>query len=138
MSKKSGTFIAISIKMHFLFWKKTTVHFSYFIYIFAKTEFILKNLVIKMISEKFSTNPESFNEFERGRRIDWWFPVEWPYCRFQNIRDSSISWITFYRSKLGNCGFDRSKEDCWGYKFMSKNFEELWTIGLKSDWRFCR
>ena len=29
-----------------------------------------------MISEKFSTNTESFNEFRRGRRIDWRFPVE--------------------------------------------------------------
>ena len=26
-----------------------------------------------MISKKFSTNPESFNKFGHGRRIDWWF-----------------------------------------------------------------
>ena len=29
-----------------------------------------------MISEKFSTNTESFNEFRHGRRIDCRFPVE--------------------------------------------------------------
>ena len=56
--------------MHFFFLKKIKVHFSYFTYIFAKTEFILKNVMIKTISEKFSTNPESFNGFERGRRND--------------------------------------------------------------------
>ena len=39
-------------------------------FIFTKTEFILKKIIIKMISEKFSTNTESFNEFKRGRRID--------------------------------------------------------------------
>ena len=30
-----------------------------------------------MISKKFSTKPESFNKFGRGRRIDWRIPVEW-------------------------------------------------------------
>ena len=34
-----------------------------------------------MISEKFSTNTESFNEFRRGRRIDWRFPVEVSHYR---------------------------------------------------------
>ncbi len=29
-----------------------------------------KNNITKMISEKFSTNPESFIKFGRGRRID--------------------------------------------------------------------
>ena len=58
--------------------KKLKVHFLYFAYIFAKKRFILKNFITKMISEKFSTNPESFNKFGRGRRIGWRIPVEWP------------------------------------------------------------
>ena len=45
------------------------MHVSYLTFIFKKTEFILKKKIIKMISEKFSTNTESFNEFRHGRQI---------------------------------------------------------------------
>jgi hypothetical protein len=31
-----------------------------------------------MISEKFSTNPESFIKFERGRRIGWRLHMDTP------------------------------------------------------------
>ena len=55
----------------FFLLKKLKVHFLYFAYIFAKKRFILKKFITKMISEKFSTNPESFNKFGRGRRIGW-------------------------------------------------------------------
>ena len=46
------------------------MHFLYFNHIFAKTNLKKKRSTTKIISEKFSTNPESFNGFGRGRRID--------------------------------------------------------------------
>jgi hypothetical protein len=42
-----------------------------------------------MISEKFSTNPESFIKFGRGRRIGWRLHMETPvynYARYINER----------------------------------------------------
>jgi hypothetical protein len=36
----------------------------------VKKESKLKNLTTKMLSAKFSTNPESFKAFGRGHRID--------------------------------------------------------------------
>ena len=38
--------------------------------IFVKIESNLKKKITKMLSEKFSTNPESFKGFGRGRRVD--------------------------------------------------------------------
>jgi hypothetical protein len=36
----------------------------------VKIESNLKKKITKMLSEKFSTNPESFKGFGRGRRVD--------------------------------------------------------------------
>jgi hypothetical protein len=58
-------------KFIFLFLKKIKMQFLYFTCILTKTNFILKKIITKMISEKFSTNSESFNKFGRGRRIGW-------------------------------------------------------------------
>ena len=69
-AKKLGLFSIFRKQFIFFLFKKLKVHFLYFAYIFAKKRFILKNFITKMISEKFSTNPESFNKFGRGRRID--------------------------------------------------------------------
>ena len=57
-------------KFIFFLLEKLKAHFLYFAYIFAKKRFILKKFITKMISEKFSTNSESFNKFGRGRQID--------------------------------------------------------------------
>ena len=78
--QKSRTFLDISEKINFFLLKNLKVHFLYFAYIFAKKRFILKKFITKMISEKSSTNPESFNKFGRGRRIHWRIPVERPIC----------------------------------------------------------
>jgi hypothetical protein len=50
--------------------KKTKMWKQYFAHISMKTWSNSKNNITKMISEKFSTNPESFIKFGRGRRID--------------------------------------------------------------------
>ena len=70
LAKKSGTFLDVSQKLNFFLLKKMKVHFLYFTYIFAKTRFILKNFITKMISKKFSSNRESFKKFRRGHRMD--------------------------------------------------------------------
>jgi hypothetical protein len=43
---------------------------KYFTYIFIKTGSHWESFTAKMISAKTSINPESFNGFERDRRID--------------------------------------------------------------------
>ena len=69
-AKKVGLSSIFRKQFIFLLLKKLKVHFLYFAYIFAKKRFILKKFITKIISENFSTNPESFNKFGRGRRID--------------------------------------------------------------------
>ena len=68
--KKIRTFLDISETVHFFFVQKTESAFFVFCLYLCEKRFILKNFITKMISEKFSTNPESFNKFGRGRRID--------------------------------------------------------------------
>jgi hypothetical protein len=41
----------------------------------------LEKNITKMISAKNCTNPESFNGFARGRRIDWRDPMDTPIHR---------------------------------------------------------
>jgi len=43
-----------------------------------KIESNSNKFITKMISEKISTNPESFTGFGRGRRIDWRYPMDTP------------------------------------------------------------
>jgi predicted DNA-binding ArsR family transcriptional regulator len=50
--------------------------------IFVKIESNLKKKITKMLSEKFSTNPESFKGFGRGRRIGWRLHMDTPIYRF--------------------------------------------------------
>ena len=75
-AKKVGLSSIFREKFIFLLLKILEVHFLYFAYIFGKKRFILKKFITKMISEKSSTNSESFKKFGRGRRIDWRIPVE--------------------------------------------------------------
>ena len=46
-----------------------------------KIESNSNKFITKMISEKISTNPESFTGFGRGRRIDWRNPIDTPNRR---------------------------------------------------------
>ena len=46
-----------------------------------KTRSNPNKFITKMISAKSSTNPESFIEFGRGRRIDWRYPMDTPKCK---------------------------------------------------------
>ena len=64
---KKGDFHNFFEKNPFFFEK---VPFLYLTYIFGNKEFFLEKFIIKMSSEKFSTNPENFKEFGRGRRMD--------------------------------------------------------------------
>ena len=67
--QKSRTFLDISKKVHFFVEKTESAFFVFYLYLCEK-RFILKYFITKMISKKFSTNPESFNKFGRGRRMD--------------------------------------------------------------------
>ena len=69
-AKKVGLSSIFRKKFIFLLLKILEVYFLYFANIFAKKRFILKKFITKMISEKFSTNSESFKKFGRGRWID--------------------------------------------------------------------
>ncbi len=51
---------------------------KYLIHIRMKLQSNSKNKITKMISEKFSTNSESFIKFGRGRRIHWQLPMDAP------------------------------------------------------------
>jgi hypothetical protein len=44
-----------------------------------------------MISEKFSTNAESFIKFGRGRRIDWRLPMDTPLYHSPRIEKKIFS-----------------------------------------------
>ena len=69
--QKTGTFLYISQTMHFFLVEKTESAFFVFYLYLCENKVYFKKFIIKMISKKFSTNPEIFNKFGRGRRIDW-------------------------------------------------------------------
>jgi hypothetical protein len=48
----------------------------------------LEKIITKMISAKNCTNPESFNGFARGRRIDWRDPMDTPLDYVFHIDES--------------------------------------------------
>ena len=130
-----------------LFLKKSTF-FVFDLYL-HENRIYLKEITIKRISEKFSTNSESFNEFGRGCRIDWWFPVELPICNYTIViillLTFNTQWFDIIQknewySSSGNwthdtiTGYpDQSSNDC-AVETRLTHHSHLWMIS--SHWNF--
>ena len=94
-AKKVGL-SSIFRKQFIFFVEKTESAFFVFYLYLCEKRFILKKFITKMISEKFSTNSESFNKFGRGRRIDWRIPVEWPYSYINYVLHDLYFHTSYY------------------------------------------
>ena len=121
LSKKSRTFLDISETVHYFFVEKTESAFFVFCLYLCEKRFILKKLISKMISEKFSTNPENFNKFGRGRRIDLANSDGMTHRWFESKLDS-ISFHSNVHFRKFSCDWNRVK--C--HLSDSMNYEKQW------------